>query len=82
MKKTKLILPVSAFIMAVGMAFASVHLTKTVDDKFIHLNNQCISVPEASCEGEGTVCTYDDQIVYKEQSPSVTQCLNEWERNP
>ncbi|UNY98617.1 DUF6520 family protein [Zhouia spongiae] len=82
MKKMKFILPVGAFILAAGMAFASATFSEpALTGKFIQLEGECRAVPEAECNDLGQTCTYQSQTVYA-MKVSATECSVERKHQP
>ena len=58
MKKLKLILPMMAFIFAIGLSFAFVAFNANPNNDFIHLGgNSWQSIPEIECTQGSETCT-------------------------
>lgn len=66
MKKTKIILPMLAFILALIGAFASRHLHATAmpdpNQYYYSMQGQCSVLPIGGCNESpfGSICTFDD----------------------
>lgn len=59
MKKLKILLPMLAFIFAVGMAFATTDLKEQPEIQsfdYIQMDGNWEAVPEQTCPGTGYVC--------------------------
>lgn len=81
MKKLKFLIPVTAFVMAAGLAFASENWSEPVINKFVQLPGECKAVPQAECNNQGALCTYQGLQVYAIRN-SATQCSVELRHQP
>lgn len=56
MKKLKFLLPLLAFVMAIGMSFATVRLDFDPDNDYIRQGSSWHAIPEVTCNPQDDAC--------------------------